>query len=117
MFRYKILVADDEPELNRDRYATLLDDPDGGFEWELVGTREEFEHKDFSRFDAVVLDINLTRWRHMPLNEAVKTIRPPVPIVFASGRWHEEHTVRVIREVLADAKDANFVVLRRFKWI
>ena len=109
MMRYKVLVADDEPNLNRDRYALLLDDPDSGFEWTLAGTRDEFEQTDFSQYDAVVLDINLTRWHHMPLIEAIRTIRPPVPIVFASGRWHEESTIRVIREILADAKDANFV--------
>ncbi|MBK8183230.1 MAG: metallophosphoesterase [Candidatus Competibacteraceae bacterium] len=109
MMRYKVLVADDEPDLNRGRYALLLDDPDGGFVWKLAGTRDEFENTDFSQYDAVILDINLTRWRHMPLNEAVRTIRPPVPIVFASGRWHEETTIRVVREVLADAKNANFV--------
>lgn len=109
MLRYKVLVADDEPNLNRDRYALLLDDPGAGFEWKLAETREEFERTDFSQYDAVILDINLTNWRHMPLTEAVRTIMPPVPIVFASGRWHEEHTVKVVREVLADAKDANFV--------
>lgn len=109
MMRYKVLVADDEPDLNRDRYALLLDDPDDGFDWELAGTRDKFERTDFSKYDAIILDINLTRWHHMPLSEAVKTIRPPIPIVFASGRWHEESTIRVIREVLTDAKDANFV--------
>lgn len=107
--RYKVLVADDEPDLYRDRYALLLDDPDDGFAWKLAGTRDEFEHTDFSQYDAVILDINLTGWRHMSLNEAVRTIRPSVPIVFASGKWREETTIRVIREVLADAKDANFV--------
>ncbi|MBK7664433.1 MAG: metallophosphoesterase [Sterolibacteriaceae bacterium] len=109
MMRYNVLVADDEPDLNRDRYALLLDDPDDGFDWKLVGIRDEFERTDFSQYDAVILDINLTGWRHMPLSEAVRTIQPPIPIVFASGRWHEEATIRVIREVLSDAKDANFV--------
>jgi len=109
MMRYRVLVADDEPDINRDRYGLLLSDPDDGFDWTLVGTRDVFEHTDFSQYDAVILDINLTGWRHMPLGEAVRTIPHPIPIVFASGRWHEEATIRVIREVLADAKDANFV--------
>jgi hypothetical protein len=109
MMRYKVLVADDEPDLNRDRFALLLDDPDDGFDWKLVGARDEFEYTDFSKYDAVILDINLTGWRHMALREAVRAIPPTVPIVFASGRWHEETTIRVIREVLSDAKDANFV--------
>lgn len=109
MMRYKVLVADDEPDLNRDRYALLLDDPDDGFDWKMLESREEFGDTDFSQYDAVVLDINLTRWRHMPLGEAVRAIPSPIPIVFASGRWHEEATIKVIREVLSDAKDANFV--------
>lgn len=109
MMRYRVLVADDEPDLNRDRYALLLDDPDDGFNWTMASSRDEFEHTDFSKYDAVILDINLTGWRHMPLSEAVRTIPAPIPIVFASGRWREESTIRVIREVLADAKDANFV--------
>lgn len=109
MMRYKVLVADDEPNLYRDRYALLLNDLDDGFDWTLAESRDEFERTDFSQYDAVILDINLTGWRHMSLNEAVRTIRHPVPIVFASGKWHDETTIRVIREVLADAKDANFV--------
>ena len=107
--RYKVLVADDEPNLNRERFALLLDDPNDGFDWTLAGTRDEFVDADFSQYDAVILDINLTGWRHMPLIEAVRAIPHSVPIVFASGRWHDETTIRVIREVLADAKDANFV--------
>jgi CheY-like chemotaxis protein len=109
MMRYNVLVADDEPDQNRDRYTLLLNGLDDSFDWTLAGTREEFERTDFSKYDAVILDINLTGWRHMTLNEAVRTIPRPVPIVFASGRWHDEITIRVIREVLADAKDANFV--------
>lgn len=109
MMQYKVLVADDEPDLNRGRYALLLDDPGDGFDWTPAKSRDEFEHTDFSQYDAVILDINLTGWRHMPLSEAVRTIPSSIPIVFASGRWREEATIRVIREVLSDAKDANFV--------
>ena len=107
--QYKVLVADDELDLNHERYDLLLGGHDSGFDWTLVGNREEFENTDFAQYDAVVLDINLTRWGNMPLREAVGVIGPKVPIVFASGRWHEETTIRVIREVLANAKDANFV--------
>lgn len=111
MTRYKVLVADDQPDENRERYALLLDDPDGGFDWKMVKTRAEFEAPGFpfAQYDAVVLDINLTHWHHMALREAVRVIPPGLPIVFASGQWHDEKTISVIREVLADAKDANFV--------
>ncbi|GHU48893.1 hypothetical protein AGMMS50289_25870 [Betaproteobacteria bacterium] len=109
MMRYKVLVADDEPDLFRARYAQLLDNPENDFEWKMVETRDEFERTNFREYDAVILDINLTHWRNMPLTEAVRKIPQTVPIVFASGKWHIDTTINVIREVLADAKDANFV--------
>lgn len=109
MIRYKVLVADDEPELNRQRFALLLDNHDCGFDWKMAESREEFERTDFSKYDAVIIDINLTKWRSMPLRDAVKAVPSSTPIVFASGRWNQEYTIKVIREVLADAKEANFV--------
>lgn len=109
MIRYKVLVADDEPDLNQDRYALLLDDKNDVFDWKLTKSRDEFENTDFSQYDVVILDINLTKWRHMQLSMAVRMIPPTVPIIFASGRWIEDQTIEVVRGVLVDAKDANFV--------
>ena len=110
MTKYRILVADDEPKLHGQGYEHLLNTPndEDGFDWELAGTKDQFINADFSQYDAVILDINLDKWDYMPLAKAVETIGSKVPIVFASGRWHENQTIRMIREVLASAKDAKF---------
>ena len=34
--QYKVLVADDEPDLNHERYDLLLGGHDSGFDWTLV---------------------------------------------------------------------------------
>ncbi len=110
MSHFKILVADDEPTLNKSRYQRLLDEPQD-FEWESVWDRSKFEKTRFEDYDAILLDINLDKWDGMPLTEAVGCIGGRAPIVLVSGKWGDEHghTTLRIREALAQSKDAHFV--------
>lgn len=108
---FRILVADDEPELQESIYKRLLDDqPD--FDWEPVWNRSEFEATAFENYDAVLLDINLTKWDRMPLTIAVRCIGGRAPIVLVSGRWDGDAgqiTITRTEEALAQSKDAHFV--------
>lgn len=111
MTSYRILVADDDMDLQEARYKQLLDEP-SDFDWQPVGERQEFEATNFDDFDAVLLDINLTKWAEMPLTEAVQRIGNRTPIVLVSGKWEGDEgrvTATRIQEVLAQSKDAHFV--------
>jgi len=111
MNHFRVLVADDDPNLNRNRYEKLLDLEDAlDFKWDLIGKREEFERAHFEEFDAVLLDVNLTHWNDMPLAEAVQCIKGRAPIVLASQYWGDDaKTTTRIQEVLAQSKEAHFV--------
>lgn len=108
---FRILVADDEQELQESIYKRLLDDqPD--FLWEPVWDRTKFESTAFEDYDAVLLDINLTNWDRMPLSEAVQRIGGRAPIILVSGKWEGEAgrtTITRTQEALAQSKDAHFI--------
>lgn len=108
---FRILVADDEPELQENIYKRLLDDlPD--FHWESVWNRSVFEATPFENYDAVLLDINLTKWDRMPLTDAVRCIGGRAPIVLVSGKWDGDAgqiTITRTEEALAQSKDAHFI--------
>jgi UDP-2,3-diacylglucosamine pyrophosphatase LpxH len=110
MKTFQILVADDEQELQESIYRRLLDDtPD--FQWEPVWNRSEYEATAFENYDAILLDINLTKWG-MPLTDAVRCIGGRAPIVLVSGKWDGNDgktTIARTEEALAQSKDAHFV--------
>ena len=111
MKTFQILVADDEQELQESIYKRLLDDtPD--FQWEPVWNRTEFEATTFENYDAILLDINLTKWDRMSLTDAVRCIGGRAPIVLVSGKWDGDDgkaTIARTEEALAQSKDAHFV--------
>lgn len=107
MVEFRVLVVDDQGPNVEATYGRLFQG-DASFHWEMAQSKQAFEKEAFESFDAVLLDINLDQW-NMLLGEAVNTVGKQCPIVLVSQYWGEPTTHTRVEEVLALAKQVQFV--------
>ena len=102
MKKLKLLIVDDEFEMRTPRWDRLFP-TSSPFLYDGSLTAEKFRNANYSSYDAILLDINLTGW-DMPLSEAIQRINGCRPIVLLSDKWTDSTPLRVSEALSAYPK-------------
>jgi UDP-2,3-diacylglucosamine pyrophosphatase LpxH len=107
MTSYSILVIDDQPGQTKKLFENLFKG-DARFNFDQAQTRSEFENANIDRYDAILLDINLSHWG-MFVSDALAIIGKRSPVVLVSREWNSDQTHSQITKALAEAKEIKFI--------
>ena len=93
----KILLVDDDKNLSRS-LANLFDSQDFNFDFLEDGSEVKKIIADNSKYDLVMLDVNLPTMSGLEVLKEIKKVNKTIPVIVISGFVSTENAIQAIRE-------------------